>query len=123
MNIILLPNRILVEEIKEEKAIEVVNVQKGAYVRGRVVASSEAMVKFPFPQVGSIVHFAKHAGDEIEYEGKSYRVLFVSADRESEVLAIEGLISHDQHDKMPFKGFVAKDNHGSENNPFLSGII
>jgi len=102
MNLTLLPNRILVEEVKEEGTIEVVNVQKGAFTRGRIVNIASAWTSLVEERgitrgfyglsdqsIGRVVHFAKHAGEEIEYEGKKYRVLFVSADREGEVLAIE----------------------------------
>jgi len=103
MNLTLLPNRILVEEVDDDRGVEIVSVQKGGNVKGRIVAVASTWTSYveqnngvtkgyyalPKDAIGLVVHFAKHAGEEIEYEGKKYRVLFVSADREGEVLAIE----------------------------------
>lgn len=98
MNLKLLPNRILVEEIEEKTdGVQIVKASKGSEARGRIAAISpyrdgiqfELTVPEETLVIGTIVHFVKGSGEELTHEGKNYRVLYVSVDRDSEVLAIE----------------------------------
>lgn len=98
MNLTLSPHRILVEPVEQAdpSKVEVVDaLGSDQKARGRVVLTRYNTSDI---EIGDIVHFIKGSGEELEFEGKKYRVLWAQgSSRESEVLAVE--ISEENHMK------------------------